>query len=186
MSIKGDFDYRVLSLKECSRIQEIDPSQWIERAWRKVEGEYQLVTINYMEEGWPDGYEVYKSALIETINSEGVAFGVFNHEENLIGYASLNHDFFGEYTKYVQLDSIFISKPYRGLGFGKELINRCINVARTWGADKLYACAASAEDTIAFYKSMGWVDAIEINQVLLEKDERDIQLEYIINKEGDQ
>lgn len=48
------------------------------------------------------------------------------------------------------------------------------------GADKLYTCAASAEDTIAFYKSMGWVNAKEINQELLEKDDRDIQLEFDI------
>lgn len=49
------------------------------------------------------------------------------------------------------------------------------------GADKLYTCAASAEDTIAFYKSMGWVvNAKEINQELLEKDDRDIQLKFDI------
>ncbi|WP_105615807.1 GNAT family N-acetyltransferase [Vallitalea okinawensis] len=178
MSFKVDFKYRILSKEDCSRIQEIDTSQWIEKAWRRVDDRLQLVTISYMEEGWPDGYEAYESALLETITSGGIAFGVFNTEDKLIGYASLNREFFGEMANYVQLDSIFISKQYRGMGIGKELITRCIGIAKTWGADKLYACAASTEDTIAFYRSMGWVDAIEINYDLLEKDERDLQLEY--------
>lgn len=102
----------------------------------------------------------------------------FAQAGTLVGYVTLNHDFFGKTAKYLLLDALFISRKYRGLGIGRNLVNYCITCAKTWGAEKLYACAGSAEDTIAFYKSLGWVNATEINPALAEKDERDIQLEY--------
>lgn len=32
-SLNENMEYRVLSIDECDRISEIDPSQWIEKAW---------------------------------------------------------------------------------------------------------------------------------------------------------
>ncbi len=172
--------YRELTIEECNRINEIDPSQYIERVWRNIEGEYQLVTINYMEEDWPDGYETYRDALIVTIQSGGVAIGAFTETNQLIGFVTLNHDFFGKSAKYLLLESMFVSKEFRNLGLGKNLFQRCREKAKEWGAEKLYLCAASSEDTIAFYRSVGCVAAEEINQELYDRDHRDIQLEFIL------
>lgn len=174
--------YRLLTIEECDRISEINPSQWIERVWRKRDGEYKLITINYMEEDWPDGYERYRDELKSTIESGAAAFGAFGEDGKLVGFSTINHDFFGETAKYLLLDSMFVSRTYRGLGIGKELFNLCAIQARDWGADKLYLCAASSESTIAFYKSIGCVDAMEINQSLFDNDHRDIQLEYDLQK----
>ncbi|MCG8514952.1 MAG: GNAT family N-acetyltransferase [Halanaerobiales bacterium] len=174
--------YRTLSIEESNRISEIDPSQWIEKVWRKIDGKYQLVKIDFMEEDWPDGFEAYRDAFKNTINSGGIAFGAFNKEGACVGYVTLNNDFFGKTAKYLLLDSLFVSRPYRGIGIGKSLVNYCTTCAKTWGAEKLYTCAGSAEDTIAFYKSIGWVEATEINTALFEEDERDIQLEYDLIK----
>jgi len=174
--------YRILTIEECDRINEIDPSQFIENVWRNIDGQYQLVTINYMEESWPDGYEVYRDKLIDTIKSGGASFGAFNEENTMIGFATLEHHFFGEKSRYLLLDSMFVSRSYRGLGIGKKLVNLCADQARQWGADKIYLCAASSEATIAFYKSIGCVSAEEINQVLFDNDHRDIQLEYDLKK----
>ena len=44
--------------------------------------------------------------------------------------------------------------------------------------EKIYICAGSAEDTISFYKSIGCIEAVEINEALYLEDTRDIQLEY--------
>lgn len=51
----------------------------------------------------------------------------------MIGYVSLNHDFFGRYAKYLLLDSLFISRTYRGKGIGKTLVKYCIDKAESWG-----------------------------------------------------
>lgn len=53
----------------------------------------------------------------------------------------------------------------------------CKEEAKTYGAERLYLCAWSAEDTIAFYKSMGCVPPEEVNQKLFEEDKNNIQLE---------
>lgn len=182
MNSNKEIKYRPLSIDECDRITEIDPSQWIEKAWRKVEGQYQLIKIDYLEEDWPDGFEAYREALENTINTGGIAFGAFNKEGDLVGYVTLNHDFFGKTAKYLLLDSLFVSRAYRGFGIGKSLVKHCVACAKTWGAEKLYTCAGSSEDTIAFYKSIGWSDAVEVNKELYEEDERDIQLEYDLIK----
>jgi GNAT superfamily N-acetyltransferase len=174
--------YRTLSWEECDRIKEIDPSIWIEKVWRNIEGQYKLIKIDYMENDWPDGYEVYRDKLQETIASGGAAFGAFDENGSVVGFATLDHDFFGETARYLLLDSMFVSRPYRGTGIGKRLFELCINQAHEWGADKLYLCAASSEDTIAFYRSLGCANAQEINQALFESDTRDIQLEFELNK----
>lgn len=170
--------YRPITKDECNRISEIDASQYIEKAWRKKDGKYQLVRIDYMEESWPDGYEAYRDGLIDTFKGGGAAFGAFDSKGTMIGYVSLNRDIFGDSAKYVLLDSLFISRAYRGKGIGKSLLKLCQQQAKNWGVDKLYTCAGSAEDTIAFYRAAGWIDALEINHELAAEDERDIQLEY--------
>lgn len=178
MSMLKKLQYRDLSIEECDRISEIDPSQFIEKVWRNIDGEKQLITINYLEEDWPDGYEKYRDALKETVRADGAAIGAFDEDERLVGFVTLNSGFFGETAKYVLLDSMFVSKEFRNYGIGKQLFHKCAEKAKEWGAGKLYMCAASSEDTIAFYRSLGCVDAKEVNKELYESDPRDIQLEY--------
>ena len=182
MSNKQEITYRNLTIEECHRIAEIDPSQWIEKVWRKVDSEYKLIKIDYMEESWPDGLEKYRDGLVDTFKNGGAAFGAFDEKGTLIGYGSINRDFFGQTAKHVLLDSLFVSRAYRGFGIGKHLVKLCGECAKEWGADKLYACAGSSEDTIAFYKSLGWIEAQEINKEMVEADERDIQLEFRLSE----
>ncbi|MRH41555.1 GNAT family N-acetyltransferase [Aquibacillus halophilus] len=170
--------FRDLLVEECDRISEIDPSQYIEKVWRYLDREYQLISIDYMEEDWPDGYEKYRDGLKETILAGGVAIGAFDKEERLVGFVTLNSSLFGESAKYVLLDSMFVSNQFRNYGIGKHLFQKCTEKAKEWGAEKLYLCAASSQETIAFYRSLGCVDAKEVNKKLYESDPRDIQLEY--------
>lgn len=181
-NIREKLQYRDLLIEECDRISEIDPSQWIEKVWRNIDGNYQLITINYMEDDWPDGYEKYRDALKATIKSGGTAIGAFADNDKLVGFVTLNNQFFGKTAKYLLLDSMFISRQCRNLGIGKQLFQKCAAKALELGADKLYICAASSEDTIAFYRALGCVEAKEINQQLFDNDHRDIQLEYELKK----
>ncbi len=181
MTMLKELYFRDLLVEECDRISEIDPSQFIEKVWRNIDGEYQLITINYIEEDWPDGYEKYRDALKETIRAGGVAIGTFSEEDRLVGFVTLNSEVFGETAKYVLLESMFVSKQFRNYGIGKQLFQKCAEKAKEWGADKLYMCAASSQETIAFYRSIGCVDAEEVNKQLYESDPRDIQLEFELN-----
>lgn len=170
--------YRKLSIEECEWIKEINPSQYIGRAWREVDGKLQLVEINYQDTDWPNGYEHHISRLKETILNGGSAIGAFDVSNKLLGFATINHLVFGERYKHVLLDQLFITLECRSKGLGKQLFMRCAGEARKWNVDKIYICAGSAEETIAFYYAIGCTEAEEINKELYESDKRDLQLEF--------
>lgn len=159
-------------------IFEIDASVYIKHAWREVDGKRQLIDLNYDENGFPDGDDVHKKALEETIINGGCAIAVFDNQEKCVGFITLNKGIFGHRWKYVLLDQLFISRNYRNQGIGRALFELVVLQAKKWFADKVYVCAGSSEDTIAFYKALGFVEAKEIDPSLLEDDPRDIHLEY--------
>lgn len=175
----SQIEYREMSMEECDRISEIDPSQYIGKAWREVEGERLLVEINYLDNDWPNGYDYHYSRFKETLLGSGAVWGAFSGNR-LIGFATLNRAVFGTIYQYVLLDQLFISRTYRNKGIGKSLFLLCAETARQWRAEKIYLCAGSAEETIAFYYAIGCKEAMEINEVLYADDPRDLQLEYTL------
>ena len=170
--------YRELTVEECERIKEINASQYIGKAWRQVNGKRQLVEINYQDLDWPNGYKHHYSNLKKTILTGGVALGAFEGNDRLLGFITINPNFFGKKFNYVLLDQLFISLEHRNKGIGKKLFMSCVDVSRDWEADKIYICAGSAEETIAFYFAIGCKEALEINKELYESDPRDYQLEF--------
>lgn len=173
--------YRALQIDDCAKIKEMNPAQYIERAWREVDGKRQLVPIHYQDNDWPNGYEHHFTHLKETILNDGYAVGAFDETNKLIGFGTLNNGFFGEKYNYVLLDQLFISLEHRNKGIGRKLFANLSNEASKWHADKIYICAGSAEETVAFYLAIGCTEAVEMNQVLYESDPRDLQLEYSLH-----
>jgi GNAT superfamily N-acetyltransferase len=171
---------RKLTIEECELINDINPSQYIKNAWREVYGKRQLIEINYQDSDWANGYEHHFNSLKATILSEGVAVGAFNESNKLIGFATINREFFGENYNYFLLDQLFISLEHRNKGIGKKLFLMIAGIAKEWQADKIYICAGSAEETVAFYFAIGCKESIELNRKLYEKDPRDFQLEFLL------
>lgn len=172
--------YRKLAIEECELINDMNPSQYIKNAWREVDGKRQLVEINYQDSDWANGYEHHFNSLKATILSEGEAVGAFDENNKLIGFATINREFFGENYNYVLLDQLFISLEHRNQGIGKKLFLIIAEIAKEWQADKLYICAGSAEETVAFYFAIGCKELVEINKKLYENDPRDYQLEFLL------
>lgn len=178
----GEILYRKLEIGECERIQEIDASQYIGRAWREVDGVRQLVKIDYMDPDFPAGYDEHLAALKSTMEEGGAAYGAFDTDGRLIGFVTVNREVFGKRFKYVLLDQMFVNKNDRNRGIGKRLFKFAVDTARDWDVDKLYICAGSAEETILFYRAVGCREAEEINMKLYEDDPRDWQLEYMVKE----
>lgn len=172
--------YRKLDLADCECINEIDPSQYIGKAYREVDGKRQLVDIDYHDLDWPNGYDYHYNHLVETISSSGSAIGAFDGNNKLLGFAALNREFFGERYNYVLLDQLFISLEHRNKGIGKKLFMLSAEAAKKWNADRIYICAGSAEETINFYFAIGCREAEEVNKELYESDPRDYQLEFVV------
>ncbi|OAB28352.1 GCN5 family acetyltransferase [Paenibacillus macquariensis subsp. defensor] len=172
--------YRKLAVEDCERINDINPSQYIKNAWREVKGKRQLVEIDYLDSDWANGYEHHFNNLKETILSGGHAIGAFDSDNKLIAFATLNREFFGEKHNYVLLDQLFITLEHRNKGIGRTLFLKIVEIAQAWQADKIYICAGSAEETIAFYYAIGCKETVEINKQLYDSDPRDLQLEFSI------
>lgn len=167
-----------MTLDDCDKLKDIDPQHYIEKAWRLSGDTRVLIDLKYHEKDWPDGYARYRHALERIIKNDGLALGAFNPKGKLKGYIALDKTVFGRSAKYMLLDSLFVSYDVRDQGIGGELFRRISYVAKESGGEKLYICAGSAENTIAFYRRCGCVDAKEINQDLYEEDIRDLQLEF--------
>ena len=169
--------YRELHAHECERMKEINPARFIKRAWRSVDGVKKWVDLNWLDKDYPEGYDVHLAALHATFAGGGFAIGAFAGER-LVGFCSVNRAVFGSRHRYVSLDQLYVDNMYQGQGVGKKLFFLSAKKARLWDVCKLYICAGSSEDTLAFYKSLGCVEALEVNQQLFESDVNDMQLEY--------
>ena len=143
-------EFRVLEQEDCSKIKDIDASQYIGRAWREVEGTLQLVKIDYLDPSWPNGFETHYHNLVEAVIGPGTAVGAFDMQKKMIGFVALKGQLFGKTARYMLLDQLFISRESRGKGIGRQLFRIAADTASGLGADKLYICAGSDEENIAF------------------------------------
>lgn len=167
--------------------EEITPSlfevferyQNVTKCYRKIEGEWRIKDIAFVEEWSEEDYEVLVRCLKNTVKTNGVVFGTFV-EGYLKGFASVEGNPIGSQKEYYDLSSIHVSADQRGNGLGKELFRHCVDWARKQGAKKLYISAHSAVESQAFYKAMGCVEAVEYQKEHVEKEPCDCQLELVL------
>ena len=139
---KGRINYRRIKESELSvsLFADFDRYQEVNRCWRKEDGEWVLKDIVFNEQWSDSDYRYLTECLIHTIQTGGVVFGAFV-EERLKGFASVEHEFFGQEKQYLELTSIHTSYDCRNRGIGRQLFTRCVEAARKMGAKKLYISA---------------------------------------------
>ena len=153
--------------------------QDVKKCWRKRNGKWVLEDISFTEQWTEEEYEFLVKCLINTVNTGGAVIGAFK-DNYLIGFSSVENDFFGKNNDYLQLSSIHVSYEGRGNGIGKTLFNMICEEGKKLGAKKLYISAHSSEESQAFYKKMGCIEALEYNKKLVEAEPCDCQLEFIL------
>lgn len=75
------------------------------------------------------------------------------------------------------IDSFHVSRAYRRHGIGRRLIETARDYAKSRGAAALYASCCSAEETIDFYKAMGFRLSEHPIPSCVEDEPFDIQME---------
>jgi hypothetical protein len=151
--------------------------QDVSRCWRKENGECILKEVVFTEQWGLEEYAFLVKCLKNTMKTGGAVFGAFCNNI-LVGFTSIENQFFGSHKQYLQLSCIHISYENRGMGIGKKLFFLTCKRAKELGAQKLYISAHSSEETQSFYKVMGCVEAIEYNDKLVAEEPCDCQLEY--------
>jgi hypothetical protein len=66
------------------------------------------------------------------------------------------------------------------MGVGRKLFEKAAEVARGYGAKKLYISAHSSKESQAVYKALGCVHAEEIIPWIADEEPFDVQLEYVL------
>lgn len=153
--------------------------QEVKKCWRKRKGKWILEDIAFTEQWDKKEYEFLVKCLKNTLSTGGTVIAAFK-EGNLVGFASIENEFFGASNDYLQLSSIHVSYESRGKGIGKVLFQMIVEEVRELGAKKLYISAHSSEESQAFYKAVGCKEAEEYNEKLVEAEPCDCQLEYIL------
>lgn len=154
--------------------------QQVSGCWRKVEGQWKLVPMEY-EENWSvEQCRKIAEDMVSHMEKDQSIMGVFDGDK-VIGFITVSHSIFGNIAKYVQLVCFQVSEPYRGFGIGKALFYQACEEARRLGADKLYISAHSSKESQAAYKALGCVYAKEVNLKLAKEEPCDVQLEYALD-----
>lgn len=156
-----------------------DRTQNVTKCWRKIEGEWVIKDIAFVDNWSEEEYREGIDYLRNLIKSNGYVVGAF-FDGQLKGFASVEPAVFGTHARYMNLSNIHISQDMRRQGIGKELFALSKKWAQEHGAEKLYISAHSAVESQAFYKSMGCVEALEYNKELVEKEPCDCQLECVL------
>ncbi|MRN52330.1 GNAT family N-acetyltransferase [Paenibacillus monticola] len=154
--------------------------QEVSYVWRTVEGERKLVWMPFID-NWDQSTkdEIIAENFHFCLSNGGrVICAEYNGE--VIAFASLLRDLFGSEQQYADLMQLHVSHEFRHLGLGRKLFDMCVEQAEQWGASKLYISAHSSKETQAFYRSMGCVDALEVNEHHVELEPFDCQLEYAL------
>lgn len=172
--------YRDITLDECDvdLLRTFNRYQEVNRCWRFENGEWLLKDIHFIEQWESVDKENKISSIIWCIEHDGAAIGAFD-EERIIGFATVDRNLFGRKNEYVQLGMLFISYGNRNIGIGKRLFEMSCLKAQDFGAKKLYISAHSSEESQAFYRRVGCVDAKDVNLMLAEKEPYDCQMEYV-------
>lgn len=175
------FVYRQLEAEHLKEwvFEKFNRYQKVERCWRKENGSWILKDIAFTEQWNASNIKALVKDLSATVGFGGKIIGAFS-ENGLAGFCSVENRLFGSKKEYVQLSSLHITFELRGKGIGKHLFELACDTARQLGAKKLYISAHSSQETQAFYKAMGCVEAEEINEELFEIEPFDCHLEYVL------
>lgn len=170
--------YRELCLEEINRelFSHFQRKQEVTQCWRKVNGEWLVKDIAFVDDWGEPEYTELIRCLKNTVLTNGFVIGAFS-DGRLKGFASIESKPFGKYNQYMDLSSIHVSQDMRRKGVGKELFQRIKDYAKKHGAQKLYISAHSAVESQAFYRALGCVEAEEYNTEHVEKEPCDCQLE---------
>lgn len=170
--------YQGLSAAEIDRklFASFQRTQVVTRCWRKIEGEWTIQDISFIDDWSAQEQEKLVRYLKEVAQNHGFVAGAFD-DGQLKGFVCVEPALFGSCNQYVDLSNLHVSQDARGKGIGKSLFSLAKKWARNHGAKKLYLSAHSAVESQAFYRAMGCVEALEYNQELVEKEPCDCQLE---------
>lgn len=101
--------------------------------------------------------EKNKAFFAQFINSDNGILHLYRYEGKAIGFSTIYNGFSSTHAETVAiLNDLYISPSYRGKGYGKELVDHAIKIAREKGYSKLqWLTAQDNEKALKLYNRLG-------------------------------
>ena len=157
-------NFRETSMDSFDRFQEV------QNVWRMDNGRLVLVFQPFTETWSP---ERRREKAGEILSGRMITFCAFDGD-TVIGEIMLLPEL---NENRLIIDSFHVSRPFRRRGIGRRLVETVAEYARGRGASALYASCCSAEETIDFYKAMGFSLSKHPIPSRVEDEPFDIQME---------
>jgi len=153
-----------------SSMDSFDRFQEVQNVWRLENGRLVLKFQPFTETWSP---ERRRKKAGEILSGKFITFCAFE-KDAVVGEIMLNPEL---NENRLIIDSFHVSRAYRRHGIGRRLVEAAADYARSRGALALYASCSSAEETIAFYKAMGFRPSEHPIPACVEDEPFDIQME---------
>ena len=147
-----------------------DRSQEVQNVWR-MENDRLVLKFQPFTETWSPERRREKAG--EILSGRYLTFCAFE-KDAVVGEIMLIPEL---NENRLIIDSFHVSRPFRRCGIGRRLVETAADYARSRGALVLYASCSSAEETIAFYKAMGFRPSEHPIPSCVEDEPFDIQME---------
>ncbi|MCL2321481.1 MAG: GNAT family N-acetyltransferase [Oscillospiraceae bacterium] len=174
--------YRQLTLDEITPdlLRYFNRYQKVEKSWQNKDDKWVLVDSPCIM-NWDEAkkFKLATDDFIQIIQSGGMLFCAFD-ENKLIGFCGLDGNFIGNNKQYLRLVYLHVSFEYRKKGIGRKLFSMVTDAAKKIGAKKLYISANSSQESQAFYRGIGCVDAEENMAELFEAEPFEMNMEYVL------
>ena len=173
-------EYRVLSREEIKQLHEIDRTETIDRVYHVCEGKLCLKDEHWDVGEWSAAEKERRIAGLQAgFDAGDTLFGAFDGP-TLAGMSVLDQCTTAQVAGRFNLAGLWVSRPYRGRGVGRRLVELVQDRARALGAQTLYVSATSTDNTVHFYLSVGFRLADPVDEALFEIEPTDIHLEMAL------
>lgn len=152
--------------------------QVVQNVWRKKDGKWAIVPEPFIDDWDLQTRRKLAEQLRRDIAEGGAVFAALGKQGEIVAFSAVSGGRIGPKQEYADLLELHTDNRYRRKGLGRALFLQCAAWAREHGAQKLYISAHSAEESQAFYRSIGCVDALWISQAHAQKEPYDCQMEY--------
>lgn len=99
-----------------------------------------------------------------------------SNSSTLLGFASLEHERFGERDELVELNYFHVTANARGQGIGRALFDRVMQESRAMGASGIYLGAHPSVESQRFYRAVGCERSRWIHPQIFAREPKDLQL----------
>lgn len=184
MKQSDKIDIRQLDISdiEPELLKEFVHCQTITKKWVKQDNIWKLKNTSLLRE-WSAEKRIWITEyMCQQIDRGGITVGAFC-DDRLVGFCCVDGTISGKSAKYANLTMLFVDDNWKRNGIGKLLLQEVRKHVIKLGAEKIFISAIPSAETIAFYQSMGCVDAAEIVEAFVDSED-DRYLEFMVNPEN--